>query len=251
MTHASPVSPELLSPIVLIPAFNEQGSVGQVVTQVRSACSFPVIVIDDASSDATATEAATAGAVVLPLVANLGAWGATQTGIRYALRLGHDVVITLDADGQHDAMQIASVAAPVIDRSAHVSIGACPERGSRARQLAWIVLRLMSGIKLEDLTSGFRAYGYEAMVELSSWRANYLEFQDIGVLSLLLDKGLTVMDVPVNMADRKNGHSRIYGTWLRVGYYMVHTILLGLTKRRIRRYRAAPMGTVKDATFIN
>ncbi|MEO1081895.1 MAG: glycosyltransferase family 2 protein [Pseudomonadota bacterium] len=225
------------NPVVLIPAFNEEGVVGRVIASVRAVCPYPVIVIDDASTDGTRTEAESAGALVLPLVANLGAWGATQTGIRYALKHGFDLAISLDADGQHDPSQINSVAAPVLNGLAHVSIGAYPERGSRARQVAWILLRAVSGIRLEDLTSGFRAYGFDAMRELASWRATYLDFQDVGVLSLLMDKGLRVMDVAVTMRKRENGHSRIFRTWLAVGYYMCHTVLLGVTKRRIRRYR--------------
>lgn len=223
-------------PVILIPAFNEAGAVGRVIERVRANCAYPIIVIDDASTDGTRAEAEASGATVLPLVSNLGAWGATQTGIRYALRLGHDLAISLDADGQHDPAQIAAVAAPVLDGVAHVSIGAYPERGSRARQLAWVLLRAVSGIRLEDLTSGYRAYGQDAMRELARWRATYLDFQDVGVLSLLMGKGLTVVDIPVIMAARRNGHSRIFRTWLAVAYYMCHTILLGLTKRRIRRY---------------
>ncbi|MEM1190967.1 MAG: glycosyltransferase family 2 protein [Pseudomonadota bacterium] len=228
------------NPVVLIPAFNEEDAVGRVIERVRAVCPYPIIVIDDASTDGTRTEAEAAGATVLPLIVNLGAWGATQTGIRYALRHGHDLAICLDADGQHDPAQLKDVAAPVLSGLAHVSIGAYPERGSRARQVAWVLLRTVSGIRLEDLTSGFRAYGAEAMNELASWRATYLEFQDVGVLALLMDKGLRVMDVAVTMQKRENGHSRIFHTWLAVGYYMCHTVLLGVTKRRIRRYRGEP-----------
>ncbi|MEM1144758.1 MAG: glycosyltransferase family 2 protein [Pseudomonadota bacterium] len=227
------------NPVVLIPAFNEEGSVGCVIENVRTVCSYPVIVIDDASTDGTRAEAEAAGATVLPLAVNLGAWGATQTGLRYAVRCGHDLAITLDADGQHNPAQITQVAMPVLNGTAHVSIGAFPERGSRSRQIAWALLRAVSGIRLEDLTSGFRAYGLDAMRELASWRATYLDFQDVGVLILLMGNGLTIMDVPVRMDRRHNGHSRIFRTWLAVTYYMCHTLLLGLTKRRIRRYRGA------------
>lgn len=229
------------NPVVLIPAFNEQGVVGRVIEEVRAACPYPVVVIDDASTDNTRAEAEAAGATVLPLVANLGAWGATQAGIRYALRHGHDLAITLDADGQHDPAQISLVATPVLQGMAQVCIGAFPERGSYARQIAWVLLRAVSGIRLEDLTSGYRAYGCAAMRELASWRATYLDFQDVGVLSLLMDKDISVMDVRVTMAERSNGHSRTFQTWLAVVYYMCHTVLLGLTKRRIRRYRGTPL----------
>ncbi|MEM6300134.1 MAG: glycosyltransferase family 2 protein [Pseudomonadota bacterium] len=226
-----------INPVVVIPAFNEEGAVGRVIEKVQEQCPYPIIVVDDASSDRTRNEAECAGATVLPLVANLGAWGATQTGIRYALRHGHDLAITLDADGQHDPADIQTVVAPVLNGSAHVSIGAYPQRGSRSRQVAWVLLRSVSGIRLEDLTSGFRAYSAEALRELASWRATYLEFQDVGVLALLTGRGLQVMDVPVTMDIRRNGHSRVFQTWLSVAYYMCHTVLLGLTKRRIRRYR--------------
>lgn len=233
----SPVEGPLPKIVVLIPAYNEEGAVGEVVRRVRRACSYPVVVIDDASTDGTRLEAEEAGARVIPLVTNLGAWGATQTGIRFALRNGYDVAVALDADGQHDPEQIGLVVEPVVNGAAHVSIGACPERGSRLRQAAWIILKGVSGIRLEDLTSGYRAYGRAALDELASWRATYLDFQDVGVLSMLLAKELTVVDVRVTMERRKNGHSRIFKTWMTVGYYMCHTLLLGLTKRRVRRYR--------------
>ena len=227
------------NPVVVIPAFNEEGSVGQVVAKVRASTRYPVIVVDDASTDLTRAEAEASGATVLPLVVNLGAWGATQTGIRYALRSGYDLAISLDADGQHDPEQIERVAAPVLRGVAHVSIGAFPQRGSASRQVAWTLLRAVSGIRLEDLTSGFRAYGEDAMRELASWRATYLDFQDVGVLTLLIGKKLTLVDVPVTMDIRRNGHSRVFRTWLTVAYYMCHTVILGLTKRRIRRYRGS------------
>lgn len=223
---------------VLIPAFNEEDSVGQVVRRVREFCDHPIYVIDDASTDNTRYEAEAAGARVIPLVSNLGAWGATQTGIRYAMKQGFDVAVSLDADGQHDPQQLANVIEPVTNGSAHVAIGAYPERGSRLRRVAWVVLRAVSGIRLEDLTSGYRAYGRKAIIELASWRATYLDFQDVGVLSLLLGRGLRVVDVRVTMDQRANGHSRIFHTWLMVAYYMCHTLLLGLTKRSIRRYHS-------------
>ena len=73
-------------PIVLIPAHNEAATVGAIVAQIRALWGCPVVVIDDCSTDRTAQVARTAGAVVLPLTLQLGAWGAIQTGLRYALR---------------------------------------------------------------------------------------------------------------------------------------------------------------------
>ena len=224
-------------PAVVMPAHNEVEAIGDVIRGLRQHCDYPVIVIDDCSTDGTAAEAARHGAIVLPLAVQLGAWGATQTGIRYALRHGHTLVISMDADGQHDPAHLAQLIKPVVDGLAQVSIGACVDRGSRSRRIAWKMIRLTSGIQLEDLTSGFRVYDQSAMRLLASWRATYLDYQDIGVLGLLMSSGLRVMSVPVEMANRRSGHSRIFRSWLAVAYYMCHTLLLGLTKWRRRRYR--------------
>ncbi|HMY40796.1 MAG TPA: glycosyltransferase, partial [Marinagarivorans sp.] len=91
-----------VSLIALIPAYNEEATVGAIVAQVRQLWRCPVVVIDDCSTDATIAVARAAGAIVLPLTLQLGAWGAMQTGLRYALRQGYRTAITLDADGQHE-----------------------------------------------------------------------------------------------------------------------------------------------------
>src|SRR4030043_362879 len=99
---------------VLIPAWNEEATVADVVSKIREVGLYDVIVINDASTDQTADRAAEAGARVLNLLVNLGAWGATQTGIRFALKKGYRQVITMDADGQHLSSEIPQLMAPII-----------------------------------------------------------------------------------------------------------------------------------------
>ena len=94
-------------PIALIPAHNEEATVGIIVAQVRELWNYPVVVIDDCSSDATAQAARNAGATVLPLTLQLGAWGAIQTGLRYALRQGYRTAITLDAKQHKGTVELA------------------------------------------------------------------------------------------------------------------------------------------------
>ncbi|MEP4149545.1 MAG: glycosyltransferase family 2 protein [Halioglobus sp.] len=224
--------------VILIPAFNEGDIIAEVIRGIRAACDFPILVIDDASTDDTITKAQDAGAVVIPLPAQLGAWGATQTGLRYALRRDYDYVITMDADGQHEAESIGTLVRPVTEGVADVSIGACTRRGSALRKFAWILMKRTSGLALEDITSGFRVYNRKAIRHLASWRATLLDYQDIGVLLLLQSKGLRIVDVKVAMLPRTNGKSRVFHSWLMVVYYMCHTLILGLSKRRLaRRYR--------------
>ena len=76
----------LPSTVILIPAHNEADVISDVIGDIRKYTDLPVIVIDDASTDKTASVARAAGAIVLPLPFSLGAWGAMQTGLRYALK---------------------------------------------------------------------------------------------------------------------------------------------------------------------
>jgi glycosyltransferase involved in cell wall biosynthesis len=224
--------------VILIPAFNEEDIIAAVIGEIREACDFPVLVIDDASTDGTIAQAQQAGAVVIPLPAQLGAWGATQTGLRYALRHGYEIAITMDADGQHEATSLEALSRPVAEGIADVAIGACTRRGSMSRRIAWVMMKKASGLSLEDITSGFRVYNRKAIRELASWRATLLDYQDIGVLLLLQSKGIKIVDVLVDMQERKNGKSRVFHSWMMVTYYMCHTLMLGLSKRRrAHKYR--------------
>jgi len=219
--------------VIVIPAFNEADTVGAVVTALKSAVDYPIVVVDDASTDNTAIEAKEAGARVLSLSIKLGAWGATQTGMRFAQTHGFDYVVTMDADGQHLPDWVPKLVTAIQAENNNVVIGACTSRGSRSRRIAWFLLRHMSGVGLEDLTSGFRIYDGEAIKLLGGWRANYLDYQDVGVLALLLSKGLTVGDIQVPMLARANGGSKIFRSWGVVVYYMLHTAVLSLSKRNV------------------
>ena len=85
--------------IAIIPAYNESKDIAHVIGDIQKHSNFPVVVIDDASTDDTIVKARQAGAVVVPLAVQLGAWGATQTGLRYAIKNDYAYAITMDADG--------------------------------------------------------------------------------------------------------------------------------------------------------
>ena len=217
-------------PIALIPAHNEEATVGVVVSQVRALWRCPVVVIDDCSTDATARVAGAAGAIVLPLTIQLGAWGAIQTGLRYALRQGYQTAITLDADGQHEPKEIGALLQPLATAAADVVIGAFPDRASRARRFAWAYFRWLTGLELEDITSGFRAYNHAAITVLASRAASLLDYQDVGVLLILRRQGLRIIEAPVAMQPRAAGASRVFRSWWVVGKYMLQTSLLCLAR---------------------
>src|SRR3954451_4178134 len=98
--------------LVVVPAWNEDRSVGAVVRQVAETNpTTDVLVVDDVSTDATAAEAQRAGALVCRLPFNRGVGVAMRAGYRYALQHDYDVVVQVDADGQHDPSYIPALVA--------------------------------------------------------------------------------------------------------------------------------------------
>lgn len=212
---------------IVIPARNESASLGSVLQEIRKT-SLRVVVVDDASNDDTARIARENGAEVLPLIVQLGAWGATQTGLRYALRHGAQTVITMDADGQHEAAHIKKLLQPLREDVADVTIGSWPLRVSALRRLAWNYFRWLTRLRLEDLTSGFRAYNRPAMEVLASREATLLDYQDVGVLIIMRAKGLRVTEVATEIGLRRSGASRVFHSWWVVMRYMIETTVLCL-----------------------
>lgn len=228
--------------LVVCPAFNEAATVGALVRAAADALGCPVLVVSDASTDGTASAARRAGAQVLELAYQLGAWGATQAGIRYAQRNGFTTVITMDADGQHDPACLPRLVADFDAGGADVVIGTHPARLSRMKRVAWRWFRTITGLAIEDLTSGLRVYGPRAIAVLASREATLLDYQDVGVLLLLRRYGLTTREVPAPMFARCNGRSRVFASWLMVGRYMLQTSILCLARTGRMRAAALPAG---------
>ena len=235
---------------VTIPALNEEASVGDVVSQIIEETGLPVWLIDDCSTDTTAKRAALCGARVISLPERLGAWGAAQTGIREAARIGLDFLVTMDADGQHSPLDIKKLIAPALNGQADVVIGSCPQRVSSLRKLALKIIRKVSGIDCEDLTSGFRVLNRQAIQLLSQPSATLIQYQDVGVLSMFERANLRIIEIPVQMPERINGKSRIFSSWLAVIYYMAQTLMLSASKRsspavRLKKSRINPLARDK------
>ena len=216
--------------VVVIPARDEADTVGDVVRDVRAALNCCVVVVDDASHDGTAAEAAAAGATVLSLPFSMGAWGAAQAGLRYAQRHGYRIVVTMDADGQHHASSIPELLKTLHEGTADVVIGACPQRLSIAKRIAWSYFRTLTNLDIHDFTSGLRAYNATAIALLGTRFASLLDYQDIGVLILLKRQGLKVEEVTVEMSERLRGHSRVFSSWFVVARYMLQTTILCLAR---------------------
>ena len=215
---------------VVIPARNEAATVADVVRECSTILRCPVYVVNDASEDETSNLARAAGARVLDLPLQLGAWCATQAGLRYVRRQGYEIAITMDADGQHHARGVPALVVALQAEQADVVIGTHPQRLSRAKRIAWGYFRLLTRLDAHDFTSGLRVYGPRALDVVISRRASLLDYQDVGVLLLIKRAGLKTMDLPVLMTERAAGKSRVFSSWAVVVKYMLQTTLLCITR---------------------
>ncbi len=158
--------------VACIPAYNEEETIGEVVSCARRYVDV-VLVCDDGSTDRTAERAEMAGAIVLRHPRNRGYGAALRTLLTAALEYDPDVVVTLDADGQHDPADIPSIAAPIIEGRADVVIGSrflssdSRKEVPRYRELGIRVITKVasgiSGLDISDSQSGFRAFSKRAV----------------------------------------------------------------------------------------
>ena len=218
--------------LVIVPVHNEALSLGAVLSELRAHAPYcDVVVVNDGSTDATPDVAHAAGVPVIDLCFNLGIGGAVQAGFKYALERDYPIVVQLDGDGQHLPEEIAPLIEPVRTGECEMSIGSRftngrnDYNGSVARRLATNVLSricgLVTGQRITDATSGFRAYGPRALRYLAAYYpADYPEPEAIVLLSR---RGLTIREVAVRMRPRQGGRSSISGT--RVVYYMAKVTL--------------------------
>lgn len=199
--------------LVIVPAWNEERNVGRVVTEVLGADpSYDVIVIDDGSTDGTATAARDAGATVLPLPFNLGVGGAMKTGFTYAQRHGYGRAIQVDADGQHNPADIALVlggldVADIAIGARFAEVGDYVVRGPRRWAMVFLaaVVSRVAKTTLTDVTSGFRAANRRAIDQyVRYYPAEYLG-DTLDSLVEAIHAGLSVTQVPVAMRPRLHG----------------------------------------------
>lgn len=224
-----------MNALIVIPALNEESSIQAVIDKLLAENLTNILVVNDNSTDKTKTIVTQSGVELINLPLQLGAWGATQTGIRYALKKGYDYVITMDADGQHLSNGVKKLKKHLAQTKANVVIGTYTKRLSKPKRAAWWFFKAITKLKIEDLTSGFRIYDRKAMRILSSSSASLLDYQDVGVLLLLTKSGMKITETEVPMKNRKNGKSKIFYSWWMVLKYMIQTTTLCIAKTGIHR----------------
>ncbi len=218
--------------LVIIPAYNEEGSIEKVIEEVRNHLpQVDILVVNDGSTDLTSERAKEKGAVVLELPFNLGIGGAMQAGYKYANEKGYDIAIQVDGDGQHDPKEIPKLLRTLEEKQWDMAIGSrfiadsAEYKESTMRRVGISVLSKVISVilrqKITDPTSGFRAANRKAIkLFASDYPQDYPEPE---ALVLINRCGLKMGEVPVSMNQRYSGESSI--TKIRSVYYMVKVLL--------------------------
>lgn len=216
-----------LKVVCVIPAHNEESTISSVVRNARTICDL-VIVVDDGSTDRTVEEAKKAKAKVVSHTIRLGVGAALSTGLRAAINYGAEIIVTLDADEQHDPKEIPNVITPIIDGTADLVIGSrtleknseMPFQKLVANKILSKLTSLASDIEIKDSQSGFRGMSRKVA---ESIKYDSTDYQWASEMIILLSKrGIKIVDVPIKTVYFK---SRRRGAGFRDAIKILYNIL--------------------------
>ena len=225
--------------LLIVPAYNEDETIVNVATTIRQA-DYDFIVVNDGSRDSTLEICQRENIPVLDLSSNLGIGGAVQCGHMYAREHGYDVDIQFDGDGQHD-INYVPILIDAVQRGADLVIGSrfihasdddFLSTGLRRLGIRWLsgAIKFMTGKRINDVTSGFRACSRRA-IELFS--QDYpIDYPEPESIVTALKHHLSVQEVPVKMNERQGGTSSIRA--FSSVYYMIKVslaiVIQGITR---------------------
>ena len=199
--------------IIGIPAFNEEKNIGPIVAKLKKKYD-QVIVCDDGSSDMTETIASSLGAHVVKHDKNLGYGSAIKTIFNQAGKIEGDILVTFDADGQHQISEIDTVLQPIFENQADIVIGSrflgetkdLPRYRKIGIQTITGLTNVMTGSKITDSQSGFRAYTKKVLKEISPTESG------MGISTEILIKAakkeMRIVEVPITISYEGSTHSQ-------------------------------------------
>ena len=231
--------------LIIIPAYNESENIAKTIVKItkiikKSKYAIDYVIINDGSTDNTKEICKKHKYHIINLINNLGIGGAVQTGYKYAYYHDYDIAIQFDGDGQHDEKYL-EVLIKEIEKGNDVVIGSrfCMElskfKSSEMRRfgikILSLIIKLTTGRKIYDPTSGFRAINKRVIKEFAF---DYpLEFPEPETNADLLKNGYIVSEVPVEMHPREAGRSSINLT--KSVYYMFSVSLAIIFRTHTRR----------------
>jgi len=236
--------------LIIVPAYNEEEAIASTVADIRTW--FPqgdVLVINDCSKDGTLGVLRREGIPHLDLPMNLGIGGGVQAGYQYARAHGYDIAVQFDGDGQHRADQLADLIAPILADEADMVVGSRFVEGKGQSGFQSSALRrlgigflsqlifLLTGKRVRDVTSGFRACNRE-LIEIFAHRYAQ-DYPEPEAIITVLVQGYRVREVSSLMRERRGGVSSIQS--LKTVHYMLKVslavLVMGIRLRKVKRRR--------------
>ncbi len=226
--------------LIVIPAYNEAENIVSVVRELQTVVpQYDYVVVNDGSRDGTSAICRENGYRMLDLPANLGLTGAFQTGMRYACENDYDAVIQIDGDGQHDPQYIPKMVeimekdgADLVIASRFISENRKLTMRTFGNAILDKAIRLTTGKKITDSTSGMRMYG-RRLLHIMAEDLNSTPEPD--TVTYLLLCGAKVRECQVTMRERNAGESYL-NPW-RSMVYMMHMGLSICLIQRLRKRR--------------
>jgi hypothetical protein len=232
--------------LIIIPAFNEEGSIRGVIDDVRLHVPFAdVLVVNDGSTDRTSSVAEEQGVPCVSHPFNLGYGAALQTGFRFATARDYDCVITMDADGQHVPLSVSNLVTAMQHHGADVVIGSRFLEGNYEVDLPRrigiglfsFIARLFTGITITDPTSGFQLLRRSVFSHLAKADNYPLDYPDVNIIMALHKRRFKIVETPVGMIEKRNGKSMHSGLKpflyvMRMCLAIVMVIFRGRVKKR-------------------
>ncbi len=216
--------------VVLIPAFNESGAIRGVISQIPreipGILNVQILVINDGSSDDTATQARLAGAdCIVDNPRNLGLGKTFNLGLEKALFMGADIIVNIDGDGQFDPRDIPRLIQPILEQKADMVTGSRFLQKEKIKNLPWLkkignwaFTKLICSIikqKLTDTQCGFRAYSKETALKLNLF-GKFTYTQEVFIN--LADKNITITEIPIKVKYFDKRKSKISGNLIIYGF---------------------------------
>ena len=223
--------------LVIIPAYNESHNIENTLQALlNEEIEVDYLVINDCSKDNTLDILKKLNSRYVDLPINLGIGGGIQTGYKYAFRNGYDIAIQMDGDGQHIPNYIKNLIDPIVNEEADLVVGSrflnkVGFQSSRMRRLGInflsSLIHFCCGIKIKDVTSGFRAAN-KKVIELfaHNYAQDYPEPESLVTCAI---SGIRILEVPVVMKEREGGKSSI--TSLKSVYYMIKVSVAIILRR--------------------
>lgn len=238
-----------MSTLIIVPAYNEEASLPDVLRELAEhAPGYDVLVVDDGSRDDTTGLARRDGAGVLTLPFNLGVGGALRAGFRYAVAHDYDRALQFDADGQHEPADIRALI-EALDAGADLVIGSrfvVPNPDYEVSGTRWLAMRLLRGIvkllsgrRFTDTTSGFRGFS-RPVIEMYA-REMSVEYMADTVEALLraLYARYVVVEVPIRMRVRTAGRPSHRHVMLAYQFSRLLVVIMTSASLRHRRKTAS------------